>query len=85
MKRYVLYSEIAKGFLASTKRDKNDNIIREQVEVTESIDEALKYDTIGEGMKTSSDIYASTLINSERVFGQDGISSKYFQLKYDVK
>ena len=81
MKRYILYSEIAKGFLASTKRDKNDNIIREQVEVTESIDEALKYDTIGEGMKTSSDIYASTLINGERVFGSGWYLFKVFPIE----
>lgn len=81
MKKYVLYSEIAKGFLASTKRDKDDNIIIEQVEVTESIDEALKCNTIGEAMKMSSDIYASTLINGERVFGSGWYLFKVFPIE----
>lgn len=81
MKRYVLYSEIAKGFLSIAKHDKNGNIIRGQVEVTKSIDNALKYDTIGEAMKISSDIYASTLIDGERVFGSGWYLFKVFPIE----
>ena len=59
MEKFILYSANAKGFLV-TVRQYDDNVI-DEIELTDDIDKALRFDTIGDAMRTSSRIYTTLL------------------------
>lgn len=59
MGKFILYSANAKGFLV-TVRQHDDNVI-DEIELTDDINKALRFDTIGDAMRTSSHIYTTLL------------------------